>query len=317
MKSNRITDRINVDPLPRTIISSNPNSIIVPSIYKKPLINNIPLDKLAELKRDRIKTTNRKYPIILENRIRKEAFKNELNVFYPPRRPIRDERETLIPRNFDINNLPFSGDFPTIEMVISINEKPLEPIQILMDRAAFPAGVENFYNIALGNTVKQKEIVLPTRTYSRDRVRSFDKTLFFNKRVNNWIIAGDIYKNDGSNSATIFNDRPFTYTYPGFHYSHNQKGLLSLVPYYDNNVAMFDSTFAITLSEPTAANNLLELDRSQIVIGRIISGIEIIDIINCALIPNASRRSPIIRIETIKTIAYLRRTSRNPSELFL
>jgi len=294
--TNPFLNRKSVDPEPRKILSSNdPIKALAHLINKKRLPNVV------------------KNPLYVGSNKKREQFPKNSGVFEFPKRHFEKE-ELILPKNYELSSPPFSGDFPGVTITLSLNDQLLEPMNIILDRAAFPIGVENFYLIAQGTTVRQKEITLPTRSYIKNRVRSYDRTLFFDKKRDNYIIGGDIYRNDGTSAGSIYYDQPFEYENPGFYYSHNKKGLLSLVPYLDpdTNKLMYDSTFAFTLAGPGPTNDILSLDQTQIVIGKVQSGIETIDIINSALEPNLCRRSPIIRIDSMRPFRFFRRESRTP-----
>jgi len=203
-------------------------------------------------------------------------------------------------KNFDLHDLPYSGENPGVSIIFSIQDIPLEPINVILDRKAFPAGVENFYKLASGQSIKSKTVVLPTRTYNQYQVRNYDRSICFIKKYNNIIIGGDIYKNNGLSSASIYDDEAFPFEDPGFYYSHNQKGLLSLVPYLDQETGqlMYDSIFSMTLRDPDINNDILSLDESQVVIGKVSSGINVLNMINNALMPG-QHKSQIIRVESM------------------
>ena len=122
--------------------------------------------------------------------------------------------------------------------------------------------------------------------------------IFFSCSHNKYIIAGDIYNDDGSSAGTIFNDEPIPEPSGNMRAHHDAKGLISLVPFKDEatDKICYDSTFMITLyDQPT--DLMEELDADQIVIGKIYSGIEVIEKINKLLFPFAGKKYPKFKIE--------------------
>lgn len=200
--------------------------------------------------------------------------------------------------NYSLDQLPYSGENPVVYMDISLNGQKLGRICIRLYRGAFPAGVENFVKIATGNTCRICKPSEPKYRYIKHIKRSFDNTNFFNHSYNNYIVGGDIYNNDGSSAGTVYNDEPIPEPEIFLRTHHDAKGLVSLVPFKDEatDKIFYDSTFMITLYDrPTEMMD--ELDKDQIVIGKIYSGIELLDKMNQLLVPFAGKKYPKFKIE--------------------
>ena len=193
--------------------------------------------------------------------------------------------------NYNINNIPNTGDNPEIYMEIGISGRSIGKIKINLFRDAFPAGVENFIKIITGETKQISQEGILDYVYTTQQKRTYQDNIFYFGEYNNYIMSGDIYNNNGTNAGTIYYDMPFTLTDPPFYYYGNYPGLLVLIPFYtDTEIPYYDSTFAITLSSD---NNL---DSNAIVIGELTEGLNVLDKINNFLKPVASRKYPIFNI---------------------
>lgn len=194
--------------------------------------------------------------------------------------------------NYTLDNIPYSCENPIVYMDISLKGKVMGRILIQLDRQVFPAGVENFVKIAAGTTYKTT--TLKSCDLIKQVQRSYDNTDLFKYSHNNYIVGGDIYNNNGQSAGTIFNDKPIPRYLHDYYYEHNTKGLISLVPFYDEITGklMYDSTFMITLDSAKPTNILPQLDADQIIIGHIYSGLEVLDEINTLIKPYAGRTYP-------------------------
>lgn len=203
--------------------------------------------------------------------------------------------------NYSLTDIPNSGPNPMIYMDLTVNNKPQGRIYIKLFRDAFPAGVENFLEIAAGSTQRAGPVNPAMPCDLKVIPRTYVDSKFYNFLFNNYLVGGDIYNNNGSNAGTIYNDQsiPFNAKNAVF-YPHHKPGLISLIPYDESedigntgnseDCLMYDSTFMITLDA------MPELDHGQIVIGEIYEGIEHIEKINSMIQPHAGRRYPDIRI---------------------
>lgn len=196
--------------------------------------------------------------------------------------------------NYSFSDLPDSGKNPVVYMDISLKGEVLGRIYIRLFRDVFPAGVENFVKIAGGRTYKVVKKGFGRYKYKKEVRRTFEGCKFFNFLHNNYIISGDIYNNNGSNAGTIYCDNPIPPEFGECYYPHEAKGLISLVPFKDEATGkiFYDSTFMITLDNIKPSNVLKDLDKDQIVIGQIYSGIDVIDKINKLIKPYAGRKYP-------------------------
>lgn len=200
--------------------------------------------------------------------------------------------------NYLLSNVPNSGNYLTVFMDIKIKGEEIGRIYIGLYRDVFPSGVENFVNIAGGKTCKIIDMGNGAFKYKKCIKRTYEGCKFFNLSHNNYIVTGDIYNNDGSSAGTIYYDQPMIPDFGDRRYLHDSKGLISLVPFKDeiSGDIYYDSTFMITLNDPQIDNIVSELDDDQIVIGKIYSGIEVIDKINQLIRPFAGRKYPNISI---------------------
>lgn len=203
--------------------------------------------------------------------------------------------------NYTLSDLPNVQD-SYVFMDIFLSQSLLGTIKIKLFRDVFPAGVDNFALIAKGSTYKEIPMGYRKKKFIKAVKRTFDDCRFFHFKYNNYIVSGDIYNNNGFNAGTIFNDEPIPSVFGDYYIPHDTKGLISLIPYYDETSQrlLYDSTFMITLDDVKPSNILRELDKDQIVIGNIISGIDILDKINKLIKPHAGRSYPKITIHNSK-----------------
>ena len=196
--------------------------------------------------------------------------------------------------NYALTDLPDSGKEPVVYMDIGLKGEPLGKIQIRLFRDVFPAGVENFVKLAAGKTFKVEPRGDGKYKYQKETKRSYEGSKFFRLSHNNYIVGGDIYHNNGATAGTIYNDQPIPAIFGDYYYPHDTKGLVSLVPFKDenNNKLYYDSTFMITLDDAKPSNVLSDLDSDQIVIGQVISGMDVLDKINQLIKPYAGRKYP-------------------------
>lgn len=193
--------------------------------------------------------------------------------------------------NFSQEDPPNSGNEPLVYMDINSNEKFIGRIYIKLFRDVFPLGVENFVNIIAGKTTRVEKKNYGNKYINKNTLRSYKGCKFYKSNFDKYMISGDIYNNDGKNAGTIYNDKPIPPDFGEYFYHHNSIGLVSLVPYLDNNNTdiYYDSTFMITLADNKIIN---ELDDNQIVIGIIYDGLSIIEKINQSLRPFAGKKYP-------------------------
>lgn len=196
--------------------------------------------------------------------------------------------------NYSLSDLPDSGKNPVVYMDISLKGELIGRIHIRLFRDVFPAGVENFIKIASGKTYKIVNKGTSKFKYSSDTRRTYEGCKFFHFLHNNYIISGDIYSNNGSKAGTVYNDQSIPAVFGEYYYPHEAKGLVSLIPYQDETSGQlyYDSTFMITLDDVKPNNMLLDLDKDQIVIGQVYSGLDVLDKINQMIKPYAGRKYP-------------------------
>lgn len=196
--------------------------------------------------------------------------------------------------NYSLTDLPDSGKNPVVFMDISLKGKLFGKVYIRLFRDVFPAGVENFVQIARGRTYRVVKRGAGRYTYYKEIRRTYDGCKFYRFLHNNYIVSGDIYNNDGTNAGTIFEDKPIPAYFGEYYYPHETKGLVSLVPFEDeaSGQLFFDSTFMITLDDAKPTNIMGELDSNQIVIGYIYQGLEVVDKMNELIRPYAGRKYP-------------------------
>lgn len=196
--------------------------------------------------------------------------------------------------NYSLTDLPDSGKYPVVYMDISLKGDNLGRLYIRLFRDAFPAGVENFVKIAGGRTYKIVKKGSSHFGYTKQIRRTYDGSKFFQMLHNNYIVSGDIYKNNGTSAGTIYCDNPIPADFGDFFYPHETKGLISLVPFRDEATGKlyYDSTFMITLDDIKPSNILSNLDTDQIVIGHVYSGLDVLDKMNEMIKPFAGRIYP-------------------------
>lgn len=196
--------------------------------------------------------------------------------------------------NYALTDLPDSGKNPMVFMDISLKGDLLGRIQIRLFRDVFPAGVENFYKIVGGKTYKVEKKGTGQYKYKKEICRTYEGCKFFNFLHNNYVIAGDIYSNNGTSAGTIYCDNPIPADFGEYYYPHEAKGLVSLIPYKDETSGklFYDSTFMITLDDVKPSNVLDSLDKDQIVIGQVSSGLDVLDKMNELIKPYAGRKYP-------------------------
>ena len=196
--------------------------------------------------------------------------------------------------NYSLLDLPDSGKNPTVYMDISLQGEVLGRLQIRLFRDVFPAGVENFVKIAASRTYQVTIKGDGRYKYKKEVKRTFDGCKFYHFLYNNYIVAGDIYNNDGSNAGSIYNDNPIPPDFGDYYYPHETKGLVSLIPFKDEETGriFYDSTFMITLDDSKPSNILGDLDSDQIVIGQVYGGMDVLDKMNSMIKPYARRKYP-------------------------
>ncbi len=196
--------------------------------------------------------------------------------------------------NYSLSNLPNSGKFPIVHMDIILKGEYFGRLSIKLFRDVFPAGVENFIGIAESSTYKVEIKNFGYHKYQKQTNRTYNGCKFFNFLHNNYLVCGDIYNNNGTSAGTIFNDNPIPGIFGDYFYPHDIKGLVSLIPYYDEETGekFYDSTFMITLDNNKPSNVLEDLNNDQIVIGQIYSGLDVLDKINILIKPYARRKYP-------------------------
>jgi cyclophilin family peptidyl-prolyl cis-trans isomerase len=186
--------------------------------------------------------------------------------------------------NFEILN---SGKHPSVFMDIGLKNNIIGTIYIELFRDIYPAAVENFIGICKGKTFHTDKLGYGKYKYRRVVKRSYENCKFYNKIHDNYLATGDIYNNDGTDGGTIFNDISIPAIYPDEFYPHDRTGLISLIPYVDENTGRyyFDSNFMITLDEGRPENLLNSADEENLVIGKIYSGLNVIETINNSITP--------------------------------
>lgn len=199
--------------------------------------------------------------------------------------------------NYSLLDIPDSGKNPLVYMDINIGCELLGRLHIRLFRDVFPAGVENFVKIASSRTYQVTIKGSGAYKYKKEIKRSYDGCRFYHKLHNNYLVGGDIYNNNGTNAGTIYCDNPIPAAFGDYYYPHEEKGLISLVPFRDESGRLFyDSTFMITLDDAKPSNMLSDMDEDQIVIGHVYDGLDILDKINQLIKPYAGRKYPIISI---------------------
>lgn len=200
--------------------------------------------------------------------------------------------------NYSLCDLPNSGKYPVVYFDISLKEENMGKLVIKLFRDIFPAGVENFVRISSGKTYRIEKKGVGAYNYYKEVKRTYSDCSFYKHIYNSYIVSGDIYNNNGTSAGTIYNDEPIPPCFGDYYYQHDRKGLISLVPYYDEekNIYFYDSTFLITLDDVKPWNLLSSLDENHVVIGEVYQGLDLIDKMNQLLIPYSGRRYPIFDI---------------------
>lgn len=201
--------------------------------------------------------------------------------------------------NYQLSDIPDSGPYPLVYMDIGLQGKIIGRIYIRLFRDVFPAGVENFVKIAAGVTYKVEKKGFGNNKYKKEQRRTYEKCKFFNMLHNNYIVSGDIYRNNGTDAGTIYCDEPIPAMFGDYYFPHEKKGLVSLVPYFDEDSGeiFYDSTFMITLDDSKPHNSLNDMDKDQIVIGQVYNGFDVLDKMNNLIKPYARRKYPQFTIE--------------------
>jgi len=196
--------------------------------------------------------------------------------------------------NYSLCDLPDSGQNPTVFMDITLQEECIGRIYIRLFRDVFPAGVENFVRIANGQTFRVQNKGGDGYKYKKETRRTYEGCRFFNFQFNNYLVSGDIYKNNGTSAGTIYCDQPIPPCFGEYYYPHDGKGLVSLVPFKDDVTGKiyYDSTFMITLDGARPNNVMNDLNQDQIVIGKVYDGFDVLDYMNVLIKPYAGRRYP-------------------------
>lgn len=196
--------------------------------------------------------------------------------------------------NYSLTDLPESGKNPIVYMDIGLKGEIIGRISIRLFRDSFPAGVENFVKLMEGNTYRIEKKGGGRFRYTKDTRRTYEGCKFFNLSHNNYMVSGDIYNNNGTSAGTIYCDKPIPSVLGEYYYPHDSKGMISLIPFYDEKTKniFYDSTFMITLDDAKPTNVLSDLNNDQVVIGKITSGMDILDKMNAMIKPYAGRKYP-------------------------
>ncbi len=202
--------------------------------------------------------------------------------------------------DYTFDEPPFSGDKPRVFLDININNKSLGKLEIELFREIFPLAVENFVYICKGSTYRIENKGFPPYTYKKVIKRSYEKSKAYDLEFNNYIKMGDIYKNDGTGTASIYCDQLIPEYIHDFCYKHTEAGLISLIPILDEQTGKYyyDSNFLITLQPPKSTNGISDLDTTgHIVIGKVYSGMAILNEINKLIEPFSARTYPTFTID--------------------
>jgi cyclophilin family peptidyl-prolyl cis-trans isomerase len=185
-------------------------------------------------------------------------------------------------------------------------------IIIKIFRNAFPMGVDNFIGMILGNTLMKvnngKEFginsllgksLMTNSGCTTMKPKSYRNNKFHILNHNKFMVAGDIYNNNGTNAATIFDDNPIPYIDALIKLPKKYKYLVGLMPYKVNeNEWYYDSTFMITLGSQ-------KFVQPVVMIGYVVSGNEEIDKINNSIQPRVGREYPTVTITNCSVNEYL------------
>lgn len=202
------------------------------------------------------------------------------------------------PQEYSLDQIPHSPTNTAIYLDIGIHGRGhLGRLTIELFRNSFPAGVENLIRIASGETSRTFERGAGEDTYYVQHVRSFSGTTIHSQAHDQYIMAGNLVANKPS---TIYSSTDGELAIPENYVERwmdlSSKGTVVLVPFLEDGKRYYDSTFAITLGEPRANNDIQELLDSGVVVGRVVSGISVLDEINRLITPNGVRSRTIITI---------------------
>lgn len=205
--------------------------------------------------------------------------------------------------NYTECNPPCSGEKPQVYLNLDLNNKFLGQLKIELFRDAFPLGVENFVYMCKGTTYRVEDKGFPPYTYKKVTKRTFENSKIYDYEFDNYIKMGDIYKNDGTGIATIFNDALIPEPTTNYYYEFSEKGLIALVPTLNQETGTYyyDSNFIITLDIPRPTNSIGNL-QNYIVIGKVIFGLDIVEQINKLISPFSGRSYPNIIISKSNSI---------------
>lgn len=203
----------------------------------------------------------------------------------------------------DVNrcDLPYSGEKPKVFINIALNNKKFGRLDIELFRNVFPLAVENFVYLCKGSTYHIEDKGFPPYTYKKVVKRTYQNSKIYDYEFNNYIKMGDIYKNNGEGMATIYDDKLIPEYDSEFYYQHSEKGLVSLIPTYDESTGKYyyDGNFLITLDAPNPNNSIAELDTTHhIVIGKVYIGLDVLDRINKLTAPFNARTYPNMTIDS-------------------
>lgn len=180
-----------------------------------------------------------------------------------------------------------SNKYPKIWFELVIDNECSGPIQVVCYRDIFPNGVDNFVSIMAGDTTSDSIFYVGSNKIFKSVKRTYTDCDFYKTKYDRYIQTGEIYE---KGPGTIFDDNGIEYDGNDYYYPHDRKGLISLVPYYDNGKYYYDSTFMVTLGPD------ILLDEYQIVIGWVTSGQDYLDKVNARLRPSAGKKYPNLTI---------------------
>lgn len=201
--------------------------------------------------------------------------------------------------DYTFDEPPFSGDKPRVFLDLNINNKSLGKLEIELFRDVFPLAVENFVYMCKGTTYRIENKGFPPYLYKKVIQRSYEKSKAYELEYNNYIKMGDIYKNNGTGTSSIYCDQLIPEYISNYCYKHTEAGLISLIPILDEQTGKYyyDSNFLITLNKPNSNNSIADLDTSKyIVIGRVYSGMSLLTDINKLIEPFSGRTYPVFSI---------------------
>jgi cyclophilin family peptidyl-prolyl cis-trans isomerase len=213
---------------------------------------------------------------------------------------------------YTLESPPNSGPMPRVKMEIKNGEKSFGILNIELDRDAFPLGVENFLGMCRGNTYRVESVGYRPYKGAQVTQRAYECSNFYGPTHNNWISGGDIDTNDGSSSSSIYNDLAFPRPNTEWTYIHDRKGIISLVPFYDQETerCLYDSNFLITLDDPLPTNGISQLNDDHIVIGCVYDGLDVLDRMNEMIMPFRKRAYPDFRVGKCDVVREIRANTR-------